>query len=197
MPRFAIKLMLSTAFLLAAAPAASGHAGRASAQANHGEMRRIYDADQVPRTAGGAAVDWNVVGPQDAARRQRTRELLDAGVLKTGDEFYHAATVFQHGNEASDYMLAHTLAVVAASRGRSDAAWMAAATLDRYLQAVGHSQVYGTQYRTPDRQNTTQEPYDRTLISDALRRALGVATQAEQEVRRREIEARYRNTPNP
>jgi hypothetical protein len=166
----------------------------AAISTNNAEMSSIYAADQAPRTGGGVAVDWAVVGPQDLERRRRTRELLDAGALRTADDFYHAATVFQHGTNAADYMLAHTLAVIAAARGRSDATWMAAATLDRYLQAVGHSQIYGTQYSTRDRQNTTQEPYDRALIPDALRGALGVPTQAEQEVRRREIEARYRNS---
>lgn len=162
---------------------------------NNAEMAAIFAADQAPRTQGGAAVDWSVVGPQDEARRHRARALLDAGALRTADDFYHAAMVFQHGTDPSDFMLAHTLAIVAASRGRSDAAWLAAATMDRYLQSVGHSQIYGTQYRTSGGQNTTQEPYDRALISDSLRRALGVPSQAEQEVRRREIEQRYRSAP--
>ena len=162
---------------------------------NHPEMLAIFVADQAPRTGGGSAVNWAVVGPQDAERRRRTRELLDVGALRTRDDFYHAATVFQHGTEAADYLLAHTLAVIAAARGKPEATWMAAATLDRYLQAVGHSQIYGTQYQTPDRQNTTQEPYDRALVSDALRHALGIPTQSEQEARRREIEARYRSAP--
>jgi len=178
------KLGILSALLLAAVQPVKAERPPESST-NNAEMTAIYAADQAPRTAGSVAVDWTIVAPQDAERRRRTRELLDAGA---------PATVFQHGTEAADYMLAHTLAVLAAARGRSDASWMAAATLDRYLQAVGHSQIYGTQYSTPDRQNTTQEPYDRDLISDALREALGVPSQAEQEVRRREIAARYRSS---
>ena len=42
---------------------------------------------------------------------------------------------------------------------------------------------------------TTQDPYDRALISDALRQALGVPPQAELERRRAEIEAGFRARP--
>ena len=44
----------------------------------------------------------------------------------------------------------------------------------------------------PGGQPTTQDPYDRTLVSDALRAALGVPDQAAQERRRAEFEARAR-----
>jgi len=185
------RLALATALLAATSiPAAA----QTVASADNAEMTAIYAGDQAPRSGSGATIDWSVVTPQDEARRARTRELLDSGAFRTGSDFFNAATVFQHGSTPADFMLAHTLAVVAAARGRSDAAFMAAASLDRYLQAVGHAQVYGTQYRTPDRRNTTQEPYDRTLVSDALRQALDVRTLAEQEVHRRELEESYRRT---
>ena len=157
------------------------------------EMTAIFQADQADRSPGaGAAIDWAVVGPRDAARQARVRALLDAGALASGDDFYHAAFVFQHGDRPEDYLLAHSFALIAAARGRPDATWIGAATLDRYLQAVGRPQIYGTQYRTPGGQPTTQDPYDRTLVSDALRAALGVPDQAAQERRRAEFEARAR-----
>lgn len=155
------------------------------------EMKAIFDADQADRHAG-AAIDWSVVGPRDRARRARTQALLDAGALHTGDDFYHAAFVFQHGDAANDFLIAHTLAVIAAARGNRGAAWIAAATLDRYFQNIGRPQVYGTQYRSPAGQPTTQDPYDRTIISDGLRRAMGVPDQAGQELQRRAFEAEYR-----
>jgi hypothetical protein len=155
------------------------------------EMKAIFDADQADRQAG-AAIDWSVVGPRDEARRARTQALLDAGALHTGDDFYHAAFVFQHGDGANDYLVAHTLAVIAADRGHQGAVWIAAATLDRYFQNIGRPQVYGTQYRSPAGQPTTQDPYDRTIISDSLRRAMGVPDQAGQEMQRRAFEAEYR-----
>jgi hypothetical protein len=66
--------------------------------------------------------------------------------------------------------------------------WIATATLDRYLQSRGQPQIYGTQFRTNDRQPTTQDPYNRTLISDALRRELGVPVQSAQDKQRHEYD---------
>ena len=78
-------------------------------------------------------------------------------------------------------MLAHTLAMVAVANGDASALWIATATLDRYLQSIGKSQVYGTQFTFGERQPATQEPYSRELISDALRRQLGVPSLADQQ----------------
>jgi hypothetical protein len=188
-----LRMVAAAAFLLSTSPPLSAQ----QVPSDNKEMSAIFAADQAPRSSTGATVNWAIVGPEDEVRRARTKALLDTGRLTTGADFYHAATVFQHGTTAADYMLAHTLAVAALARGRSDAAWMAAATLDRYLQAVGHAQIYGTQFKTPDRKNTTQEPYDRALISDALRESLNVPTLAEQEIRRRAIQESYRAAVRP
>ena len=118
-------------------------------------MTAIFDADQADRAHGGAAIDWSVVTPRDEARRARTLALLDAGALHSGDDFWHAAFVFQHGSQPDDFLLAHTLAVIAAARGRADASWIAAATLDRYLQNIGRPTL-GTQYHMPAGQQATQ-----------------------------------------
>ena len=141
------------------------------------EMTRIFEADQTARNV--VRLDWAKVSQDDAARRNATRALLDAGKLASADDFYHAAFVFQHGEKAEDFLLAHTLAVVSTARGKSEAAWIAAATLDRYLQSIGQKQVYGTQFKTPTGAKATQEPYDRALVSDALRSALGVPSLTE------------------
>jgi hypothetical protein len=175
--------------LFSAAPSGAQQVGAPSVNP---EMTAIFDADQADRQAGGAAIDWSVVGPRDEARRARTLALLNAGALRSGDDYWHAAFVFQHGMQPNDYLLAHTLAVIAAARGRADATWIAAATLDRYLQNIGQAQIYGTQFRSRPGQPTTQEPYKRALVSDALRQALGVPPQAEQERQRAQFEARSR-----
>lgn len=150
-------------------------------------MKAIFEADQADRTAG-AAIDWTAVGPRDEARQVETKALLDGGKLRSGDDYYWAAFVFQHGDSSDDYLLAHVLASVAIARGRGEATWISAATLDRYLQNIGQKQIMGTQFMTRNGV-TTQEPYDRALVSDALRAALGVPAQADQEKRRAQIEA--------
>jgi hypothetical protein len=149
-------------------------------KASNAEMQRIYDADQAPRQDPGklSAADWKEIDRKDAERRARTRELLSVGALSTADDFRLAAFIFQHGSIPGDYLLAHTLASIAGARGDASATWIMTATLDRYLQSIGQPQIYGTQFKpTPD---ATQEPYDRALISDALRRELGVPSLAAQ-----------------
>lgn len=148
------------------------------------EMAGIFETDQAARQ-NPATIDWPVVGKEDTARRLRVKALLDGGQLRSGTDFYQAAFVYQHGSTPDDYLMAHTLAIIAAARGRPDATWIASATLDRYLQSIGQKQIFGTQFRTPNDQPATQEPYDRALVSDALRGALGVPPLAAQEDQRK------------
>lgn len=154
------------------------------------EMTRIFEQDQSARQNPNA-IDWAIVSRDDNLRRQRTKQLLDAGKLRSGEDYFHAAFIFQHGGKPEDYLMAHTLAIIANARGWRDSTWIAAATLDRYLQNIGQRQIYGTQYRsTPDGGGMTQEPYDKTLMSDALRAAMGVPPLAEQEEQRKKMEAK-------
>ena len=139
---------------------------------SNAEMDAIYKEDQRVRTV--AKVHWEIVNKTDAERREQTRRLLASGSLHTGKDFEEAAVVFQHGDTAEDYLLAHTLAVVAVSKGDATAVWITAATLDRYLWKVGQKQVFGTQYSGDAKHEFTQEPYDRELVSDALREQLAV-----------------------
>jgi len=184
-------ILICAAAPVSVAAAAPEKPKPASAASDNRDMTAIFNADQADRKNIGS-VDWSVVGPRDDARRSRTKALLDSGQLRTGTDFWHAAFVFQHGDKPDDFLLAHTLAVIAAARGRTDATWIAAATLDRYLQWIGQKQIYGTQFVTPNGGHTTQEPYDRALVSDALREALGVPPIKAQEEQRKKFEAEFR-----
>lgn len=150
------------------------------------EMTAIFEADQ--RDRRGPAFEWTKVSEADRQRRLRVQELLDAGMLQSGADYEHAAFVFQHGDLPADYLKAHLLAVVAVARGKPSAVWISAATLDRYLTKIGQPQVLGTQFHSPQNGPTTQEPYDRTLASDALRDALKVPSLADQELQRQRFE---------
>lgn len=142
-------------------------------RATNVEMTAIFDADQTSRQTWPPK-DFAMQSEADRQRRVHTGELLDQGLLHSADDLYHAAFVYQHGDNEADYLKAHVLATAAVARGKAAAKWIAAATLDRYLLAIGRPQVFGTQYMTPKDKATTQEPYDRTAISDALRAAMGV-----------------------
>ncbi len=159
-------------------------------RASDGEMTQIFNADQAARKS--QAIDWSIVSQDDQVRRARTQVLLDEGRLNSAEDFYHAAFVFQHGDLPEDFLKAHALAVVAAARGKPEAAWIAAATLDRYLQRIGRPQIYGTQYQLRGAQGWTQEPYRRDLLSDALRDATGVPSISGQEERLEELKRRAR-----
>jgi hypothetical protein len=89
--------------------------------------------------------DWKETQKRDQARREQARVLLARPGL-SGEDYYFAAFLFQHGEEADDYLFAHILATEAVALGYSRAKWIAAATLDRYLQQIGQKQVFGTQY---------------------------------------------------
>ncbi|WP_233586930.1 hypothetical protein [Caulobacter sp. 602-1] len=170
-----MSLLALISLLLLADPA---HArSLAAPTTSNAEMTRLYNEDQSDREPD--EIDWDKVTARDEQRRLATRALLTAGALHTAEDYEHAAFIFQHGSKADDYLLAHTLAMVAVGKGDKSSLWIASATLDRYLMMIGKPQVYGTQFRG----SMGQEPYDRNLVSDALRSELGVpalARQAEQ-----------------
>jgi hypothetical protein len=168
------------------------------------EMRRIYVEDQRDRgvlltDTGKPAqpsdhieqpprLDAVLVEKRDAERRKRVREMLARDEVKTAQDFHDASFIFQHSQEPKDYLLAHVLAVEAVIKGDDSSKWISAATLDRYLQAIGQPQVFGTQY--PDKNylffmthktdpaaikaykpqtGKTQEPYDQNVLSNSVR----------------------------
>jgi hypothetical protein len=129
-------------------------------------MRKIYEEDQKNRN--------DVAG--DAKRRDQVRQLIKEGKIRTAKDYYYAAFIFQHGQQPSDYLYAHVLAVTAVNKGLHDAIWLSAATLDRYLQSVRQPQIFGTQFGSLYDSRDDQEPYDRELVSDAIRAQWCVAS---------------------
>ncbi|MET0809297.1 MAG: hypothetical protein ABWX93_11135 [Pseudoxanthomonas sp.] len=152
------------------------------------EMATIYAADQADRKEM-LDTDWKVVAPRDKVRRQRVKQMLDEGLLHSGEDFHRAAFVFQHGETADDFLLAHVLAMAAQGKGHPEAGWIAMATLDRYLQSAGRAQILGTQNPFAADGSITRGLYDETLIPDSLRVALGVPTRAQEAAQRAAMEA--------
>jgi hypothetical protein len=164
-------------------------------------IHQLFLDDQAERAVGGFAPKYGPdVNSRDAMRRAEARLLIAAGQLKTAQDFHDAAFIFQHGHDPDDYLLAHILAIDAIVKGDASSKWIAAATLDRYLQASGQKQVFGTQYLSrsysyslqhrndPNAMNSpeahqegdTQDPYDRNLVPDSLRGDFCVPDQADQ-----------------
>lgn len=163
-------------------------------------IHELFDQDQADRHGimNAPPERWREVTAHDSVRREQARQLLAAGAVRSGEDFEDASVIFQHGSTPADYLEAHVLAMAALAKGDTGAAWIAAATLDRYLQSVKQPQVFGTQYLwaklKPTPQGATQDPYDRDLLSDALRRAFCVAPQADQ---RRNVDAMAHHQPWP
>ena len=142
------------------------------------EVTAIYQADQAARS-GGPQIDWTKVAAADATRRARMRVLLAEDHVASGDDYEHAAFIFQHGDRPEDYLLAHALPVIATARGSRNGAWIAAASLDRYLTSVGKPQIYGTQF-FPGTVGVAQEPYARDVLLDVIREASNVPSLRDQ-----------------
>jgi hypothetical protein len=169
------------------------------------EIHRLVMEDQDDRIQNRPNETVN-----DAVRRKRVHQLLDEGALRTGRNFSDAAIIFQHGTQPDDYLLAHVLAMIAVAKGDKNGREIAAVTLDRYLQSIGQSQIFGTQYldrgyseqlqmkncqqsnaskkaASADQTNAqksnriVQEPYNSSLISDSVRKLYCVAGIDQQE----------------
>jgi hypothetical protein len=111
------------------------------------ELKKLFDEDQADRApAPGKNIDWEAVSKRDDARERRVKELLRSGALQSGADYFHGAMVLQHALEPNDYLLAHELCVVAIGKGEERAKWLAAASLDRFLVAIGRQQRFGTQF---------------------------------------------------
>jgi len=141
-------------------------------------IHQLEMEDQSENPGSISAADYFKHGDE---RRAEIRRLLAKGKITTGEDFSDALLIFQHGQTPDDYLFAHILAVEALIRGGSADKWIAAATLDRYLQSINRPQVFGTQYpgdksaaNTPKplvdphtiNIQRTQQPYEATLLPD-------------------------------
>jgi len=151
----------------------------------NGELLALFEADQADRSVEN--IDWNAVSARATKRLARVRALLAAGAAKEADDFYHAAMVFQHGETADDFRLAWDNARIAYEKGGGkQAAWLACAAEDRWLQRTGKPQVWGTQFMGVPGKGTsvwTLEPFDRSAKTDAQREVMGVPSLAVSEAR--------------
>jgi len=172
--------MKAAAFILAGL---LGLAPFASCQplTDNSKLMELFNADQAARL--GKDADWAKVRPEDDKRREEVHRMLDAGEVRTGNDYFRAALVYQHGERHEDFLLAHVLAVDALSLGNKRARWLAAATLDRYLLSVYQPQIYGTQFEYSQGKSA---PWNRrtmnpSLLNDSTRGVVCVVSALEQD----------------
>lgn len=139
---------------------------------NNASLQAMADQDQHDRTHNVAAMTSH-----DAAHQQALRQLIAAGQLRTGTDYFNAAIVLQHADSAQDYRLANEFAkkAVALTPQNQEAKTLVAQSWDRYQRRLGQPQWYGTQQlEIGDREYL--EPIDTTRATDAERAALFVRT---------------------
>lgn len=163
--------------LLVALTAASGCTASRHVPRDNSRLAELYTQDQVDRESDDE-VHWQGVTRRDVERRAEVRRILDAGDVRTAADQYHAAMVFQHGEDSTDFRRAHELASTAERMGYERARWLSAASLDRYLISTGQPQRYATQFvETPT--GLFLQRIDSTAVTDAERHRAGARTLAE------------------
>lgn len=151
----------------------------AIAQNDNHELQKMYDEDQKARSSSN--IDWFILSKQDKEREKRVYEMIDAGLIKTGKDYYNSAMIFQHGNslKASDMAVKQMRKAIELDSTINK--WLLAAAIDRDLMRKNKPQIYGTQY-VKDRDDTkwTRYTIDSTQVTDEQRKEFNVETLAEQ-----------------
>lgn len=146
---------------------------------NNNELLEIYQKDQADRMAKN--ISWDIVAKNDSLRIVQVIQLLQSNKVQTAQDYYHAAMIFQHGDDSTTYKMAIKMMQKAIAIDSTINKWLLAASIDRYLMSKNEPQIYGTQYI--QYQNEPMQLYviDTNKISDAERIAYGVKTLAEQQ----------------
>ena len=119
-------------------------------------------------------------------RRALAQRIVEQGLARTANDYYHAAMLLQHGEKLEHWRQARELALRAAEMGHARARYMAAAALDRWLMRQGKPQKYGTNswpdkvgWRVWDYDPTTTDEeradWDVPPLAELLLRAKGLA----------------------
>ena len=167
--RFRGSVILVVLALMAFSPREANTDSQQHGQMTKSALRKIYDEDQKNRN--------DIEG--DARRRGQIRQLIAEDKVQTGEDYYYAAFIFQHGQRPDDYLYAHVLATTALGKGYAPAKWLTAATLDRYLRFIKQSQIFGTQFGSPV-DDADMDPYTKDLLSDKMRELWCVAPLSKQ-----------------
>lgn len=146
------------------------------------ELRELLEKDQsepypdnVPEDSAARVAfftaEWN---KHFKPRHDRVTELVRSGQLQSGEDYFIAGMIYNHGMLPEDNLLAHALLSVAAMKNHPDARWASAAALDNYLTSIGRPQLFGTVYG--DHRALMGEP-----MTDALRAQFCVPSLARQQ----------------
>lgn len=154
-------------------------------QSNNSELQKMYNEDQGSRMAKN--IDWLVLTKQDRERENRVYELIKAGQIVTGKDYYNSAMIFQHGADSSAFGMAVSHMRKAIEIDTTINKWLLAAAIDRDLLSRNKPQIYGTQYSKMNGEKWKRSRIDTTQVTDKERKYYHVETLAEQLVKERNL----------
>lgn len=141
------------------------------------KLEELFQEDQRDRErVYGTEEEIVKLKERDHARRKRVVVMMELGEIKTKNDLYHAAVIFQHGENHVDFLTSHRLATLAAILGHRTARWLLAASLDRYLMSIGVGQIYGTQfeYNPAEKRYQLKLPVQEPIMLSFEKETLGV-----------------------
>ncbi len=138
------------------------------------ELARLVAEDQQDQK------EWTMETDQEFIRRQmvrceRVKEIVNAGLLASMEDWGNAALLLQHGQTPEDYLLAHVVSLPPSRGEQPFSRFLAAATLDRFLHRIERPQIFTTQSASPSGdQFLPVEPYDDSM-PESIRSVFGLA----------------------
>ncbi|HRW05890.1 MAG TPA: hypothetical protein P5121_12380 [Caldilineaceae bacterium] len=148
----------------------------------------LYEQDQAARQAGFADLkSFLTLTLGDWQRLQKVRRMVDAQLLATTLDHYHAALLLQHGHDPNDFRRAQQLAEQAAQMGEPRGIKLSALAEDRYLISMGQPQRYGSQFVCTPPQGWQLQPVG-PAVTDADREQKQMPPLAEQRAKVAEIQ---------
>ena len=142
------------------------------------ELKAADDADREKVREG--EMDMTQVIERDTERRTEARLLISNGKIRTAADYLNAALILQHGEQAEDNRLAHSLATISMNIDPSSrrARFLVAATWDRLMWRLNHPQWYATQFIKVDGRWILWK-VDESAVSDDERMRLAGRTLAD------------------
>jgi hypothetical protein len=112
------------------------------------ELASLYKADRQERTNQPMVNtdEYKAMRKRDLERRERVMEMVAADELHSAEDFFHAASIMNHGDTIDDARNAQLLALRSSELRHRPARWLVAVTYDRWQMYQGKPQKYGTNY---------------------------------------------------
>ena len=150
----------------------------AFSQTDNAELSKMYTEDQGARMVKD--IDWQTLSRKDKERESRVYEMIKAGEITTGKDYYNSAMIFQHGSDSIAYGMAVKQMKKAIALDPKINRWLLAAAIDRNLLSRNQPQIYGTQYSKKNGEKWKRSKMDESKVTDEERKFYNVETIAQQ-----------------